>query len=447
MTKVITYGTYDLLHYGHIRLLERAKALGDYLIVGITSDDYDKTRGKINNQQSLGERIEAVRKTGLADKIIVEEYEGQKIDDIRKYGVEIFTVGSDWSGYFDYLSEYCKVIYLPRTEGISSTEIRSEKRSISLGLVGNSQYLNRIVSEAKYVNGIILSGLCADDLEEIERETKKLPLVTSDFSELLNVSDAVYIHSMPELHYKLTKAALQKRKHVICESPLAFSQQECIELYEIAKANNCVLIDALRTAYATAFNRLVLFAKGGKIGKIVSIDAVCTSLRDVEKIREGKLSNVWDSISAWGPTALLPILEILGKDYIDCRFESHFTDETCSFDTFTKISFTYPDAVASIKVGTGVKSESELIISGTKGYIYVPSPWWKTDYFEVRFENPAENKRFFYQLNGEGIRNQFADFARNVEEKSSSMYITEALSKEICRIMEAFKHHHNMVII
>lgn len=293
MTKVITYGTYDLLHYGHVRLLERAKALGDYLIVGITSDDYDKTRGKINNQQSLGERIEAVRKTGLADKIIVEEYEGQKIDDIRKYGVEIFTVGSDWTGYFDYLSEYCKVIYLPRTEGISSTEIRSEKRSISLGLVGNSQYLNRIVSEAKYVNGIILSGLCADDLEEIEKETRKLPLVTSDFSELLNVSDAVYIHSMPELHYKLTKAALQKRKHVICESPLAFSQQECIELYEIAKANNCVLIDALRTAYATAFNRLVLFAKGGKIGKIVSIDAVCTSLRDVEKIREGKLSNVY----------------------------------------------------------------------------------------------------------------------------------------------------------
>ena len=79
MVKVITYGTYDLLHYGHIRLLERAKALGGYLIVGVTADDFDKTRGKINVQQSLMERIEAVRATGLADKIIVEEYEGQKI--------------------------------------------------------------------------------------------------------------------------------------------------------------------------------------------------------------------------------------------------------------------------------------------------------------------------------------------------------------------------------
>ena len=106
MIKVITYGTYDLLHYGHIRLLERAKALGDYLIVGVTSDDYDKSRGKINNQQSLLERIAAVRATGIADEIIIEEYEGQKIDDIRRYGVDIFTVGSDWKGQFDYLNEF-----------------------------------------------------------------------------------------------------------------------------------------------------------------------------------------------------------------------------------------------------------------------------------------------------------------------------------------------------
>ena len=77
MTKVITYGTYDLLHHGHIRLLERAKALGDYLIVGITSDDYDMTRGKINSIQSLAERIDAIKATGIADEIIVEEYEGQ----------------------------------------------------------------------------------------------------------------------------------------------------------------------------------------------------------------------------------------------------------------------------------------------------------------------------------------------------------------------------------
>ena len=136
MVKVITYGTYDLLHYGHIRLLERAKALGDYLIVGVTSDDFDKTRGKINNQQSLTDRLEAVRATGIADEVIVEEYEGQKIDDIRKYNIDIFTVGSDWQGHFDYLSNYCKVVYLSRTEGVSSTELRADKNHVRIGIIG-----------------------------------------------------------------------------------------------------------------------------------------------------------------------------------------------------------------------------------------------------------------------------------------------------------------------
>lgn len=159
MIKVITYGTYDLLHYGHIRLLERAKALGDYLIVGVTADDFDKTRGKINVQQSLMERIEAVKATGLADEIIVEEYEGQKIDDIRKYDIDIFTVGSDWVGKFDYLNEYCKVVYLDRTDGISSSDIRKERRQIKLGLVGDSTFLNKVFAESQYVNGIHVTAV------------------------------------------------------------------------------------------------------------------------------------------------------------------------------------------------------------------------------------------------------------------------------------------------
>ena len=140
MKKVITYGTYDLIHKGHIRLLERAKALGDYLVVGVTADNFDRARGKINVQQSLIERIENVKQTGLADEIIVEEYEGQKIDDIKRLDIDIFTVGSDWKGHFDYLNEYCKVVYLDRTQGISSSELRAEKCDVHLG----SQLCKRI---------------------------------------------------------------------------------------------------------------------------------------------------------------------------------------------------------------------------------------------------------------------------------------------------------------
>ena len=144
MKKVITYGTYDLLHQGHINLLKRAKALGDYLIVGVTNDNFDRLRGKLNVKNNVLERVEAVRATGIADKIIIEDYFGQKIDDIQKYDVDIFTVGSDWVGHFDYLNEYCQVVYLPRTEGISSTMLREEQDDeVKIGVVGAGRIAKR----------------------------------------------------------------------------------------------------------------------------------------------------------------------------------------------------------------------------------------------------------------------------------------------------------------
>ena len=210
MIKVITYGTYDLLHHGHIKLLERAKALGDYLIVGVTADDFDKTRGKINVQQSLIERIEAVKATGLADEIIIEEYEGQKIDDIKKYDVDIFTVGSDWTGQFDYLNEYCEVVYLERTKGISSSELREEKRAIHLGLVGNSAFLNKVNDESEYVNGLQITSLCTDNLEVMNDHLKNIDFITNDYSKLLANVDAVYIRSLPNEHYDQTSSKYGK---------------------------------------------------------------------------------------------------------------------------------------------------------------------------------------------------------------------------------------------
>ena len=96
MKTVITYGTFDLLHQGHLNLLKRAKKLGDYLIVGVTTDSFDVNRGKLNVQQSVMDRVKAIQDTGLADKIILEEYEGQKVDDVKKYQVDVFAIGSDW---------------------------------------------------------------------------------------------------------------------------------------------------------------------------------------------------------------------------------------------------------------------------------------------------------------------------------------------------------------
>lgn len=425
MVRVITYGTYDLLHRGHISLLKRAKALGDYLIVGITADDFDKNRGKINVQQSLMERIEAVRNTGLADKIIIEEYEGQKIDDIRKYDVDIFTVGSDWKGKFDYLKEYCKVIYLKRTKGISSSEIRTENRKIKLGVVGKEDTLEKFIRESSFVNGIDVYGIVSSTKIHSFSE---IPVVTDSYETLLESVDAVYIVSLPNMHYSQIKKALSKGKHVLCESPLCLSNADCQELQNIAKANSCVLMEALKTAYSTAYNRLILIAKEGIIGHIYSVDATCTSLR-------AKTADSWDSICCWGPTALLPIFNLLGTNYKEKNIISHSEK---GYETFAKIEFVYDDATASLKVGNGVKSEGSLVISGTKGYIYVPAPWWKTDYFEIRYENSNKNKRFFYQLEGEGIRYELLSFLNTILSGKNLSYIDPFISRAICGILEDY---------
>ena len=170
MKKVITYGTFDLLHNGHINILKRAKAYGDYLVVGVTSEEYDYNRGKLNVAQSLVERIENVKKTGLADEIIVEEYFGQKISDIQKYNIDTFVIGSDWTGKFDYLKEYCNVVYLERTKGVSSTELRDKKNPIiKVGIIGNGRIARRFVKEAKYVSGIEVLSVFGRNKQNVEK--------------------------------------------------------------------------------------------------------------------------------------------------------------------------------------------------------------------------------------------------------------------------------------
>lgn len=448
MKKVITYGTYDLLHYGHIRLLERAKALGDYLIVGVTAEDFDKARGKINVEQSLMERIDAVKKTGLADEVIVEEYEGQKIDDIQRYDVDIFAIGSDWVGKFDYLNEYCKVVYLDRTQGVSSTELRAERNLVRLGLMGRYSNVKKYLSEATYVNGLQVAAVYVRDKERFTSEFPDSDIYLADsYEDLLERVDAVYVTSHPSQHYEHIKETLQKGKHVLCESPVVLDMSQYDELTALANAKGLVLMDAIKTAYSMAYNRLILLLKGGKIGRVVSVDAVCTSLTDLQNSDQTKLEYKWNSICAWGPTALLPIFQLLGPEYKTKQITSSFIDKKLQFDDFTKIAFVYDHAVASIKVGKGVKSEGELVISGTQGYVYVPAPWWKMDYFELRYEDASKNRRYFYQLDGEGIRYELVSFVKAIESGRESFYIQSATSKAIVQTMEDFYNNKDLIQI
>ena len=437
MRKVITYGTYDLLHRGHVRLLERAKALGDYLVVGVTADGFDRVRGKINVSQTLNERMRAVQELGIADEVIVEEYEGQKIDDIRRMGIDVFTVGSDWTGKFDYLKDYCEVIYLDRTQGVSSTELRSDKGHLRMGYVGKRALVRKYLGESAFVNGVVPTCVMLDGSEllgagfEVEQ--------VSDFDELLERCDAVYLASHPSLHYEQIKRALGAGRHVLCESPVAPSRVECEELQALAKECGLVLADALKTAYSIAYHRLLLLAKSGRIGRVLSVRAVCTSLADLNADDASGVEGKWTSSAAWGPAALLPILQLLGTDFRSADFIRVDLKGHEGFDAFGEVRLVYAGGYGDAVFGKAAKSEGSLVVSGTDGYIYVPAPWWKTDYFEVRKEDPAQNGRYYFQLDGEGIRNELVEFARAVERGGNcGFYVSDSVSAAIADLVGRF---------
>jgi len=126
---VITYGTFDLLHVGHVNLLRRARELGDRLIVGLSTDEFNKLKNKVS-YYSYHDRKIILESLRYVDKVIPEHNWEQKIDDIQKFKVDIFVMGDDWKGKFDYLADYCQVIYLPRTIGISTTKIKNDLRKV-----------------------------------------------------------------------------------------------------------------------------------------------------------------------------------------------------------------------------------------------------------------------------------------------------------------------------
>lgn len=123
MKKVLTYGTFDLFHYGHLRLLERAKALGDYLIVAVSTDEFNAVKGK-KCTYPYEHRAKIVAAIKYVDEVIPETRWEQKIEDVKKHGIDVFVMGDDWEGKFDFLKEYCEVVYLERTKNISTSEIK-----------------------------------------------------------------------------------------------------------------------------------------------------------------------------------------------------------------------------------------------------------------------------------------------------------------------------------
>ncbi|MBR0402107.1 MAG: Gfo/Idh/MocA family oxidoreductase, partial [Lachnospiraceae bacterium] len=284
MRTVITYGVFDVFHEGHIRLLRRAKALGDRLICGVCTDAFAAERGKLLLSDPLQVRLAHVSACEYVDEVIVEDHLGQKVEDIRRFHADVFAIGDDWEGAFDYLKEFCEVVYLPRTPGISSSRLRGNPYgTLRLGIIGSGRIVRRFLEEASHVKGgLSVERIWNPNPGSAERFLEKLPesglRACGSLEELFESCDAVYIASPHGTHFSYARAALEAGLHVLCEKPLCLKESEAKELFRLSAAGGRVLMEGIKTAYCPGFIRLISVAQSGVIGEIRDIESCFTKL-------------------------------------------------------------------------------------------------------------------------------------------------------------------------
>ena len=430
MKKVITYGTFDLFHQGHYNMLKRAKEYGDYLIVGVTGENYDIERGKLSVKEPLAQRIENVRKTGLADQIIVEEYLGQKIDDIIKYGVDVFVIGNDWKGKFDHLSRYCKLVYLERTKGISSTQIREENfRHYNIGIITDSDD-NQLISEAAKVDGFSVTGMYSDDGDVREDYAEDTELtVYGKAEDLIEDSDIVYVRSRIETRAEYITEALKAGKHVIYDPPAVLSLDQQEKLYKLAQKNHVIYMSNVKMVHIHVFNQLLWMTQGGLIGDILSFNCSISRM-------DRSIGNLFYNMLV---SALCPMIKILGKDYKSEDIKTVSDEDGIQFAT---LNFNYDKARAVINVGDKIRVRNQLEIIGTKGTIRVDGNWWRGSFFKL--DTPDSDVEEIYNTNyqGNGFKYLIRAMATMMEnERYEAMGLFEDEDLKITEILEKVSNH------
>ena len=387
MKKVITYGTFDMFHNGHLNILKRAKAYGDYLIVGVTGENYDLGRGKLSVHETLAQRIRNVEETGLADQIIVEEYLGQKIADIRRYGVDVLVIGDDWRGKFDHLNAYCQVVYLPRTQGVSSAQIRHDTfGQYRIGVVTDSADAKEIGAESAAAACFSIAGVYSENASVAARFSRLSGAPAEPtLPGLLAASDILFVRTAPEKRAAYIKEALRRSIHVIAEAPFTSSLEEQKELLRLAEENGVLLAEDLAMPHIYIFNQLLWITRGGLIGPIRGIRAGIRDLGDPEAPREDLLAAV-----------LCPVLKILGTDI----------RKITGSDSALRLE--YDGATALVE--TGEAADDVLEIKGEKGVIRAGLRWWRGGYFEIDRPGAQDPERVAANYEGNGLKYVLKDF-------------------------------------
>ena len=256
--------------------------------------------------------------------------------------------------------------------------------------------------------------------------------------------DAVYIASPHGTHYEYAKRCLENKKHVLSEKPLVFFKERAVELYDLAKKNKCVLLEAIKTAYCPGFSQLIGLARSGVIGSIRDVEATFTRLTNPDG-REQCDEIHGGGFTEYGTYTLLPIIKLLGKDFEDVQFSSILAEN--GVDLYTKAFFKYKNGMALAKTGVGVKSEGQLVIAGTKGYILAPSPWWLTREFEVHYEDATKVDKYATTFLGDGLRYELSDFIYSINGYGSREYkLTSGESIAMAEIYEKFLSHREKFV-
>ncbi len=255
----------------------------------------------------------------------------------------------------------------------------------------------------------------AEHARELALELQ-IPAVAETPEELLRDVDAVYVAVPHPHHEEFMEKALLAGKHVLCEKPMSFSREELERLYGLAGERHLVLLEGIKTAYCPGFRKVLQLVQSGTIGKVIDVEAAFTRIPD-SNVRE-----VWDtefggSFTEYGTYALLPALRILGTGYRSVTFET--VRAKTGVDAYTKASLHYEGTMAAARTGLGVKSEGQLVISGTRGYILVPSPWWLTRHIEVHYEDPGRTAVYDLPYEGSGLRYEIAAFCARIRENEA----------------------------
>jgi predicted dehydrogenase len=309
-----------------------------------------------------------------------------------------------------------------------------------IGIIGTGRIAKRAVKEIMEVQGLKLAAVYNPNLQHAKEfaALTEGAMATSSLDEFVGEIDAAYIATPHALHYKYAKEMLLAGKHVLCEKPLTFNEDEAFELYDLAGDKKLVLMEAIKTAYCPGFKKIQEVVESGAIGDVVDVEAAFTRLT-LPPCREFEVEAYGGSFTEFGSYTLLPIFRFMGTKYRDVQLR--YIKAASGVDGYAKAEFVFGDmsgtdsdggaafGFATARTGLTAKSEGQLVITGTKGYVLVPSPWWLTKYFQVRHEDPGQIEEYRCEFEGDGLRYEFREFLKRAAGPYSKGQ-TEALSED-----------------